>query len=44
MHLDRISWLFVVFGALWVVLCDRTFQIQIVEGEKYSEMENLNAR
>ncbi len=44
MHLDRISWLFVVFGALWVVLCARTFQIQIVEGEKYSEIANLKAR
>ena len=44
MHLDRISWLFVFFVALWALLLARTFQIQILEEEKYSEIANLRAR
>ncbi len=44
MHLDRISWLFVFFAALWALLLARTFQIQILEEEKYSEIANLRAR
>lgn len=44
MRLERMSWLFVIFAAFWVVLIFRTFQIQVLEEEKYSEMANNKAR
>lgn len=43
-NLDRVSWLFLFFGLLWLVLLLRTFQIQIVDYDKYSEVANAYSR
>lgn len=44
MRLDRLSWIIVIFMAVWIVLLCRTFQIQILQREKYTEIANLQAR
>ncbi len=43
-NLDRISWLFLFFGLLWSVLFLRTFQIQVLDCDKYSEVANAYAQ
>ncbi len=43
-NLDRISWLFLFFGLLWSVLLLRTFQIQVLDYDKYSEVANAYAQ
>ncbi len=44
MRIDRLSWIIVIFSAVWLVLLCRTFQIQILQREKYNEIANLQAR
>lgn len=43
-NLDRISWLFLLFGLLWSILLLRTFQIQVLDYDKYSEVANAYAQ
>lgn len=43
MRLDRMSWLFLIFAGIWVVLVFRTFQIQVIDSEKYSAVANTQA-
>lgn len=38
--LDRISWLLLLFIGVWAVLFFRTFQIQVLQWEKYSAVAN----
>ncbi len=44
MKLERLSWVFIIFGAIWLVLICRTVQIQILQREKYNEIANLQAK
>jgi cell division protein FtsI/penicillin-binding protein 2 len=37
------SWLFLIFAGIWVVLVFRTFQIQVIDSEKYSAVASSQA-
>lgn len=43
-NLDRISWLFLLFALIWSILFLRTFQIQVLDYDKYSEVANAYAQ
>ena len=44
MHLSGITWVMVIAAAVWAMLLARTFQIQIVDGEKYRQIASNRAQ
>jgi cell division protein FtsI (penicillin-binding protein 3) len=43
-NLDRISWLFLVFALCWLILLVRSFQIQVLDFDKYNAKANFRAQ
>lgn len=44
MRLDRLSWILILLGAVWIVLLCRTFQVQVWENDKYEAVANRMAQ
>ena len=44
MHLSGITWVMVIAAAVWAMLLARTFQIQLVDGEKYRQIASNRAQ
>lgn len=44
MKLDRLSWVLILLGAVWIVLLCRSFQIQVWENDKYKALANQTAQ
>ena len=44
MRLSRMSWVILLTIAIWFVMLGRTFQIQVIDSDKYTKIANMHAR